>query len=114
MTGDDQELIDRIEALAHEQHELFDKESHGEASRRDRARASENASGPGAAPAFAWSGIRGALPQELAAAGVDVAEIEQVIITHVHDDHLGWTTVETAEDPMFPPAPYVVHRPAWE
>ena len=41
MTGDDQELIDRIEALAHEQHELFDKESHGEASRRDRARVSE-------------------------------------------------------------------------
>jgi len=41
MTGDDQELIDRIEALAHEQHELFDKESHGEASRRDRARVAE-------------------------------------------------------------------------
>ena len=70
--------------------------------------------GPESAPAFAWSEIRGALPQELAAAGVDVAEIEQVIITHVHDDHLGWTTVETAEDPMFPHARYVIHRADWE
>ena len=32
--------------------------------------------GPESAPAFAWSEIRGALPKELAAAGVDIAEIE--------------------------------------
>ena len=39
--GEDQELIQRIEALAHEEHELFEKESHGEASRRDRERVGE-------------------------------------------------------------------------
>jgi hypothetical protein len=39
--GDDQELIERIEALAHEEHELFEKESHGEATRRERERVAE-------------------------------------------------------------------------
>jgi hypothetical protein len=39
--GEDQELIDRIEALAHEEHELFEKESHGEATRRERERVAE-------------------------------------------------------------------------
>jgi len=41
MMGEDQELIDRIEALAHEEHELFEKESHGQASRRERERVAE-------------------------------------------------------------------------
>jgi len=70
--------------------------------------------GPESAPAFAWSEIRGALPEELAAVGVDPAEIDQVVLTHVHDDHLGWTTVETAEDPLFPNARYLIHRADWE
>ncbi len=38
---DDQEVIDRIEALAHEEHELFDRESRGEASGQERARLKE-------------------------------------------------------------------------
>jgi glyoxylase-like metal-dependent hydrolase (beta-lactamase superfamily II) len=70
--------------------------------------------GPESAPAFAWSKVRGALPEELADAGVDVAEVEQVVITHVHDDHLGWTTAETSEDPLFPNARYLIHRADWE
>lgn len=70
--------------------------------------------GPETAPAFAWSEIRGALPEDMATAGVDPSEIEQVIITHVHDDHLGWTTVEIGEDPLFPNARYVIHRADWE
>jgi len=41
MNAQDQELIGRIEALAHEEHELFDKESHGQASRRERERLKE-------------------------------------------------------------------------
>ena len=35
---DDKDVIDRINGLAHEEHELFDKESRGEASARERAR----------------------------------------------------------------------------
>jgi hypothetical protein len=38
---DDHELIERIERLAHEEHELFDKESRGVASTRQRARLKE-------------------------------------------------------------------------
>jgi hypothetical protein len=34
----DQDLIDRINELAHEEHTLFEKESHGEASPEDRDR----------------------------------------------------------------------------
>ena len=37
----DQELIDHIEGLAHEEHALFDKESRGEASSKERARLKE-------------------------------------------------------------------------
>lgn len=38
MTEQDQDVIDRIEQLAHEEHELYGKESRGEASTRERAR----------------------------------------------------------------------------
>ncbi|HEX6230644.1 MAG TPA: DUF2630 family protein [Actinomycetota bacterium] len=41
MTEPDPDLIERIEQLAHEEHELFDKESRGEASTRERARLKE-------------------------------------------------------------------------
>lgn len=37
----DQELIEHIERLAHEEHALFDKESRGEASSKERARLKE-------------------------------------------------------------------------
>lgn len=70
--------------------------------------------GPETAPAFAWSEIRGALPDEIRAIGVDLGEVEQVVITHVHDDHLGWTTREGSEDPLFANARYVIHRADWE
>jgi hypothetical protein len=39
--SDDQDVIDRIEQLAHEEHALFEKESKGEASTRERARLKE-------------------------------------------------------------------------
>jgi hypothetical protein len=35
---DDQSVIDRINQLAHEEHELFEKESKGQASVQERAR----------------------------------------------------------------------------
>lgn len=38
---DDQEIIDRINALAHEEHDLFEKESRGEAAASDRERLSQ-------------------------------------------------------------------------
>ena len=41
MATDDQDVIDRIEGLAHEEHELFEKESRGEASNAERSRLGE-------------------------------------------------------------------------
>ncbi len=70
--------------------------------------------GPESSPAFSWSGVRGRLPEELEAAGIDPAEIDTVVITHVHDDHLGWTVAEGSTAPMFPNARYLVHPADWE
>lgn len=69
--------------------------------------------GPESAPAFAWSATRGRLPQELTAAGISPEEIDDVVITHVHDDHLGWTVAEASTTPLFPNARYVVHSADW-
>lgn len=41
MAGEDRELIEQIEVLAHEEHALFEKESRSEASTRERARLKE-------------------------------------------------------------------------
>ena len=41
MTEVDQDVIERIEQLAHEEHGLFEKESRGEASTRERGRLKE-------------------------------------------------------------------------
>jgi glyoxylase-like metal-dependent hydrolase (beta-lactamase superfamily II) len=70
--------------------------------------------GPEPAPAFVWSGIRGALDEELRTAGVGVDDVDTVVITHVHDDHLGWNVAEGTSDPLFPNAQYLVHRADWE
>ncbi|HZD16602.1 MAG TPA: DUF2630 family protein [Actinomycetota bacterium] len=41
MTEPDPDVIERIERLAHEEHQLFERESRGEASTRQRARLKE-------------------------------------------------------------------------
>ena len=69
--------------------------------------------GPESAPAFAWTATRGRLPEELDAAGVSPGEVDQVLITHVHDDHLGWNVGEDAGAPLFANARYVVHEADW-
>jgi glyoxylase-like metal-dependent hydrolase (beta-lactamase superfamily II) len=70
--------------------------------------------GPESVPAFAWSHTRGALPEELAALDVAPPDVDTVVITHVHDDHLGWTVAERSAEPMFPNARYLIHRADWD
>ncbi|HWC31910.1 MAG TPA: MBL fold metallo-hydrolase, partial [Actinomycetota bacterium] len=65
--------------------------------------------GPPTAPAFAWTGASGRLWDELEAAGVAREDVELVVISHTHDDHLGWT-VDDDGAPAFPGARYLVHR----
>jgi glyoxylase-like metal-dependent hydrolase (beta-lactamase superfamily II) len=50
----------------------------------------------------------GRLPAELAAAGVAPADVDLVVLTHLHPDHVGWNMVGGA--PFFPNAHYVAQR----
>lgn len=70
--------------------------------------------GPETAPAFAWSGGRGALPAELETAGLSPDDVDVVVITHVHDDHLGWTVGEGTDRPLFARARHLIHPADWE
>ena len=69
--------------------------------------------GPTSAPAFGWSGVAGSLPIELAEVGIDPLAVELVVISHVHDDHIGWN-ISDAGAPNFPNARYVIHRADWD
>jgi glyoxylase-like metal-dependent hydrolase (beta-lactamase superfamily II) len=50
----------------------------------------------------------GRLPALLAAAGVAPADIDLVVFTHLHVDHVGWNMHDG--EPFFPRARYVAHR----
>ena len=70
--------------------------------------------GPESAPAFAWTEQRGALDRELAEAQVAPTDVDTVVITHVHDDHIGWNVAEGTADPWFANARYLIHRADWD
>lgn len=72
--------------------------------------------GPRGAPAARWLNSEGRLPDELAAAGVTTDEVDVVVITHLHLDHIGWNVTRNADRapvPTFGRARYVVHRRDW-
>lgn len=69
--------------------------------------------GPESAPAFAWTATGGRLPEELEAAGVSPGDVDEVLVTHVHDDHLGWNVSEGTTSPLFANARYRVHEADW-
>ena len=63
--------------------------------------------GPDGSPAAAWAPTPGVLPSELQRAEIDVADVDTVVLTHLHEDHYGWS-VGLDGVPMFPNARYVV------
>ncbi|WMX48663.1 MBL fold metallo-hydrolase [Streptomyces roseicoloratus] len=67
--------------------------------------------GPAGSPAAAWAPVPGALPASLAAAGIAPSDVDTVVLTHLHTDHVGWAVVggEQAR-PIFPNAAYVLQR----
>lgn len=62
-----------------------------------------------------YGGTVGLLPQELARTGIEPADVDTVVFTHLHADHIGWNVVDRNGElvPMFPNAEYVVSRAEW-
>jgi glyoxylase-like metal-dependent hydrolase (beta-lactamase superfamily II) len=65
--------------------------------------------GPADAPARSWAPVPGKLPAELAAAGIAPDDVDTVVLTHLHTDHIGWA-VDAAGTPSFRNARYLLQR----
>ena len=55
---------------------------------------------------------KGRLLDEMAAKGVDREDVDLVVITHLHGDHIGGNLIDGR--PVFPKARYLVSRADWE
>ena len=77
--------------------------------------------GVAGAPGPEWMGTPGRLLDVLRDAGTPPDAIDTVVITHVHDDHIGGTVTfpigaegEPVPTPAFPRARHVIQRADWE
>jgi glyoxylase-like metal-dependent hydrolase (beta-lactamase superfamily II) len=60
---------------------------------------------------------RGTLDSKLQHAGIRPEDINLVVLTHLHDDHVGWNTVDDLSGrpkPYFEHAKYVVYTQEWD
>jgi len=60
-------------------------------------------------PASGWAPVPGHLPTVLGHAGIERDDVDTVVLTHLHEDHYGWT-VDATGTPLFPNARHVVQR----
>jgi glyoxylase-like metal-dependent hydrolase (beta-lactamase superfamily II) len=65
--------------------------------------------GPEGSPASSWAPVPGRLPDALRDAGIKADDVVAVVMTHLHEDHLGWAVLPDGT-PLFPDARYVVQR----
>ncbi|NBM16235.1 MBL fold metallo-hydrolase [Streptomyces sp. GC420] len=66
--------------------------------------------GPLDSPAASWAPVPGRLAAELAAAGTEPDEVDAVVLTHLHSDHVSGSLAADGVSPAFPNARYVVQR----
>lgn len=71
--------------------------------------------GAGEGPHADLGGVRGGLLDQLASAGVAPAEVDTIVLTHLHWDHTGWATSGPAGSavPTFPRAKVFVNEADW-
>ncbi|NUT37863.1 MAG: MBL fold metallo-hydrolase [Hamadaea sp.] len=62
--------------------------------------------GPSDAPSASWAPVPGRLPEELAAAGIERDDVDTVVLSHIHTDHVGWAV--TGGEPYFRNARYLL------
>jgi glyoxylase-like metal-dependent hydrolase (beta-lactamase superfamily II) len=67
-------------------------------------------------PGADWIGASGQLPDQLAGAGVEPDEVDVVILTHLHLDHVGWNLAWDRDQARarFPQARYLIQRADWD
>ena len=72
--------------------------------------------GLGPEPAFAREHACGELLSDLEEKGVGVDEIDMVVMTHLHRDHVGWNLLphQGSHKPTFPRARYWISAGDWE
>lgn len=71
--------------------------------------------GIGNRPRAGWP--LGRLDSALREVGVDPRDVEIVVNTHMHGDHVGWNTIDDGADPMkpfFPNARYLFQQLEWD
>jgi glyoxylase-like metal-dependent hydrolase (beta-lactamase superfamily II) len=63
-----------------------------------------------------WHGLKSSWLEQLAPIGVHPEEIDFVLCTHLHADHVGWNTqlVGNRWVPTFPNAKYIVHKKEYQ
>ena len=74
-----------------------------------------NATNPGTVAAM-LNGVDGRLIAQLQSAGVKPEDVDTVLLTHLHPDHVGWNLSGGGRNPRptFPKARYLAHKSDWE
>lgn len=69
--------------------------------------------GPAGTAAAGWLGVAGTLDDDLARLGIGPGDIDVVVLTHLHQDHVGWLAAPATRRPRFARARHVVNASEW-